>query len=62
MEELKQWDKELLELNRKIMDLRTELVILEGRKEDIFKKRKAKIDETQSKLLKLCDKQSGNNK
>ena len=56
MEELKQWDKELLELNRKIMDLRTELVILEGRKEDIFKKRKAKIDETQSKLLKLCDK------
>lgn len=59
---MEEWDKELLELNRKIMDLRTELVILEGRKEEIFKKRKAKIDEMQSELLKLCDKQSGNNK
>lgn len=55
MEEFKQWDKELLEINRKIMDLRTELVILEGRKEEIFKKRKAKIDEMQRELLKLCE-------
>lgn len=50
MEDFKQWDKELLELNRQIMELRTELVILEARKEDIFKKRKAKIDEMQAQL------------
>ena len=43
---LNKWDKEMLELNRKIMELRTELAIYEGRRKEKVKERnQAKLNE-----------------
>ena len=50
MKTLEQWDKEMLELNHKIMELRTELVIYEGRREKLFDERREIVLELQAKL------------
>ena len=45
MKTLEQWDKEMLELNQEIMELKTKLRILEGRRQDLFKKHNEMIKE-----------------
>ena len=52
-EQLQKCDAELLEINRKIMDLKTELIILEGRKEKLFDERREIALELQYKLNQL---------
>lgn len=50
MKTLEQWDKEMLELNHKIMELRTELAIYEGRRQKLFDERREIVLELQAKL------------
>lgn len=50
MKTLEQWDKEMLELNRKIMELRTELVIYEGRRQELYDERREMVLELQVQL------------
>jgi hypothetical protein len=50
MKTLEQWDKEMLELNHKIMELRTELAIYEGRRQKLFDERRKMVLELQAQL------------
>lgn len=52
-EQLQKCDAELLEINRRIMELKTELVILEGRKEGLYQKRNNLVGELQYRLNQL---------
>lgn len=58
MKNFEQWDKEMRELNEKIMDLRTELYIMEGRRRDLCEERMTYIDGLQAQLNKK-DKENG---
>ena len=49
-QELQKIDAELLEINRRIMDLKTELVILRGRKEELYQKHNNIVNELQYRL------------
>lgn len=51
--ELQKIDAELWEINRKIMDLKTELIILEGRRKELWQKHNDIVDELQYKLNQL---------
>lgn len=50
MRTLEEINKDLFELNRVIMDLRTELYIMEGRRRDLFDERSAMVMELQYEL------------
>jgi hypothetical protein len=58
MKNFEKWDKEMRELNEKIMDLRTELYIMEGRRRDLYEERMTYIDGLQAQLNKK-DKENG---
>ena len=50
MKTLEQWDKEMLELNHEIMELKTKLRILEGRRQDLFKEHNQMVMDLQYEL------------
>lgn len=49
-EYLQKWDNEMKELNHKIMELRTELAIYEGRRKEKIEERNQMINELQYKI------------